>query len=41
MIRAILLSCIVAIGVKATFAAASFAADINAARVNVLKQGAK
>lgn len=41
MIRAILISCILTIGIKATFAAASFAADMNAARVAVLNQGAQ
>lgn len=41
MIRAVLCAIILAIGIKATFAAASFAADMNAARVAVLKQGAQ
>lgn len=41
MIRATLITCIFAIGIRAAFAAASFAADMNAARVAVLSQGAQ
>jgi hypothetical protein len=41
MIRALLIACLLAFGLKVAFAVASFAKDQHAARIYILNQGAR